>query len=258
MKILSKFSLFLTIIFAILLFRSFVIEPFRIPTSSMSPTLLAGDHILVHRFAYGLRLPYSTKWIARFGEPERGDVVIFSHPDDPNIDYVKRVVGVPGDHIEIRSGELFLNGKNLQSNAYHFSSADRVDRCTALMDNVSTQNIPNNLKPIPYFRKHQNYTFATEDMENGLIHLIQRSKNNPDDIELMTTIPEGKYFVMGDNRDRSQDSRVFGAIPRDYLKGKVDSVWMSFVSDGLKCTSPMSGKKNSSSIRWYRVGRSIY
>ena len=189
---------FFPVLLFVLVIRSFVFEPFRIPSGSMMPTLLQGDFIFVKKYAYGLRLPVTESKILETGEPERGDVVVFRLPSDPSVNYIKRVVGLPGDEIVYQRHRLTINGE--------------VVDIEQAMD-------------------------ATPAEPKFLEHLGERSHNilvtNPaySNMDGTYTVPDGHYFVMGDNRDNSRDSRFIGSIPETHLVGEAVRIWMHL--DGL-------------------------
>ncbi len=184
------------VILIVLIIRSFVIEPFRIPSGSMLPTLEVGDFILVNKFGYGLRLPVVHELIVPVGDPSRGDVAVFRYPEDPSQDYIKRIVGLPGDTVEYVNKRLIINGEPVD-----------VERLGA-------------------WRGDEAFNLLREQL-GGDWHemLVHRS---PDERQLSMTVPEGEYFVMGDNRDRSSDSRFWGTVPRDHLVGQAFFVWLSW------------------------------
>ncbi|HEX7046927.1 MAG TPA: signal peptidase I [Gammaproteobacteria bacterium] len=191
----SLFPVFLVIF----LLRSFVAEPFRIPSSSMEPTLEQGDFILVNKFAYGIRLPIIGTKIVDIGKPERGDVMVFRYPVDPRQDYIKRVIGVPGDEIAYYQKRVYVNGEVLELRPV----GDHVT------ENGMTANV---------FAEHL----------NGEWHHILRMPQRYDPRELRFTVPPGHYFMMGDNRDNSNDSRVWGFVPEENLVGKAFFIWMNW------------------------------
>jgi signal peptidase I len=182
--------------------RSFVVEPFRIPSGSMNPTLYNGDFILVNKFGYGLRCPVGSCKLLPIGEPQRGDVVVFRYPAqsaaDPNMgnDFIKRVVGLPGDHIQYVDKVLTVNGQKV--------------------DNVPAGVFPED-------------GLAQRFAENlvGVHHdiLMNPGVRSP---EVDETVPPGHYFMMGDNRDGSNDSRYWGFVPEENLKGRAILIWMSW------------------------------
>jgi len=192
------------ILLLVLLFRSFLFEPFKIPSGSMIPTLLIGDFIVVNKFAYGLRLPVVNRKILSVGEPERGDVVVFRYPVDPRINFIKRTVGLPGDTITYRDKQLFINGEPVStvSRGRYASSEIKCDtpRADAL-------------------RLEETLGGVTHDI---LLHENSGSRNQ------QWVVPEGHYFVMGDNRDRSNDSREWGFVPESHLMGRAVGIWLNF------------------------------
>lgn len=189
----------------ILLVRSFVVEPFRIPSGSMIPTLVVGDFILVNKFAYGLRLPVGHRKIIPIGEPARGDVVVFRYPENPRQDYIKRVIGVPGDEISYRGDVLYLNGQRVQADYIgpYEESSDPAGR---------------GLSGSELFQEHL----------PGRPHRILETPAARSTLEGSWTVQDGQYFVMGDNRDNSLDSRYWGFVPEGNLVGKAMVVWLSY------------------------------
>ena len=212
----SLFPIFLIV----MLFRSFVYEPFRIPSGSLEPTLLIGDFILVNKFDYGLRLPVAHTKILPLDEPELGDIMVFRWPENPRIDYIKRVVGVPGDEISYINKELIINGKPATQtfDGYAFENAE-VDAPT---------------RPV---------VVKEEDLM-GVKHKIYIRPDVPADNFRGVVVPEGHYFVMGDNRDDSNDSRYWGFVPEENIVGKAVLVWMSWDSVSHK-------------VRFDRIGKAI-
>jgi len=193
---------FFPVILAVFLIRSFVVEPFKIPSGSMMPTLLAGDFILVNKFTYGLRVPILNNTFIEVGKPERGDVFVFHYPPDPSIDYIKRVIGVPGDKIEYRNKQLFINGEPAQ---------------LTLIDDY--QYVAPGLNMVT--AKHY------QEQLGGVSHdvLIEDSSLA---IDGEVVVPAGHYFAMGDNRDNSKDSRFWGFVPEQNLVGKAFLIWWNF------------------------------
>ena len=192
------------ILLIVLLFRSFLFEPFKIPSGSMIPTLLIGDFIVVNKFAYGLRLPVLNTKFLSIGEPERGDVVVFRYPVDPRVNFIKRMVGLPGDTITYRDKKLFINGEELpREQRGRYSSSD-VKCDTPRADAVQ-------------------YTETLGAVQHDiLIHENSGSRGQ------QWEVPEGHYFVMGDNRDRSNDSREWGFVPAENLMGRAVGIWLNF------------------------------
>lgn len=187
---------FFPVLLFVLVVRSFVFEPFRIPSGSMMPTLLEGDFIFVKKYTYGLRLPVTETKVVETGSPERGDVVVFRLPSNPSINYIKRVVGLPGDTVTYERHRLTVNGEVIDLD--------------------------------PSGRRFGNVPIFVEDLD-GRVHdiLIMNPEFSRGDNTYR--VPEGQYFMMGDNRDRSQDSRFIGMIPDEFLVGEAVRVWMHFV-----------------------------
>lgn len=192
---------FFPILFLVFVIRTFLIEPFKIPSGSMMPTLIAGDFIAVNKFSYGLRLPVFNKLIYKIGSPERGDVFVFHYPKDPSIDYIKRVIGLPGDTIRYESKKLFINNQQMSQ--------------TYLGEYEYQLNEDLSLKAKEFLETNNNLSHSI------LIHDIPSET-----IEFI--VPEGHYFAMGDNRDNSSDSRVWGFVPDDLLVGKAFVIWLNF------------------------------
>ena len=194
---------FFPVLLIVFLLRGFVVEPFRIPSGSMLPSLYIGDFILVNKFAYGIKLPVLNKKIIDMGEPARGDIVVFRYPRDPNLDYIKRVIGLPGDKISYYNKVLYVNGKPI--------ARDFVGQY-----------------------KGPGQTFANEYIEKlqGAEHSVLLMPARPNNLQGDYIVPEDMFFVMGDNRDNSNDSRVWGPVPKSNLVGKAFMIWMHF-SDEL-------------------------
>ena len=207
---------FFPVILIVFLLRSFLVEPFKIPSGSMIPTLQIGDFILVNKYTYGVRLPILNTKILEVNHPQRGDVMVFRYPDDPSLDYIKRVVGLPGDKLTYRDKRLWINGDEVPlkpDGEYEF------DRRTFAQQFVETFGqrghrilleerapaLPPFVKQFPF---RQNCTYNTDSMS--------------------CTVPPDHYFVMGDNRDNSSDSRVWGFVPDANIVGKAFFIWFNF------------------------------
>ncbi len=195
---------FFPVLLAILLFRSFITEPFKIPSGSMMPTLLVGDFILVNKFAYGIRLPVLNNKIIDIGEPERGDVMVFRYPMNPKEDYIKRVIGLPGDEITYRNKTLYVNGVK-----------------------VEDTDIGPYTGPSEPGRSMAGAQVMSEDL-TGVKHRIMELPQVYVGHEGTWQVPQGHYFAMGDNRDNSADSRFWGFVPEENLVGKAFLIWMNF------------------------------
>ncbi len=215
---------FFPVILLVFVVRSFVVEPFRIPSGSMLPSLLVGDFILVNKFAYGIRLPVLNKKIIGSGGPSRGDVMVFRFPEDPSINYIKRVVGLPGDRIVYKDKMVFINGKPMKQR-----------------------------DPRPYVRPRSDRRMTdaievTEELGEVTHDILITDRAN---YRAMTYIvPDNKYFVMGDNRDRSNDSRYWGYVPDENLVGRAFLVWFSLDMRG-------NYEWFWDRIVWQRIGDSI-
>lgn len=233
--------------------RGFFFEPFKIPSESMVPTLLVGDHIFVKRYAYGLRIPFTKKWIAEFEDPKRGDVVVFSFPEDESIDFIKRVVGLPGDKVTFKNGEVFINDQKVEWQNVELTTKAKDNPCHINMTEASETMVPDDLEPYPYYQRYTNFQPKLETLPNGQKHYIQRSKVLPMENNDEFIVPERHFFVMGDNRDHSQDSRFWGFVPRENLKGKAEVIWLSINHEDIRCANDLGVL----SIRFDRFGREI-
>lgn len=210
---------FFPVLLIVFLLRSFLFEPFRIPSGSLEPTLLIGDFILVNKFDYGVRLPVIHKKVAGSGAPQRGDIIVFRWPPNPSVNFIKRVIGLPGDHISYVNKELTVNGQKVPQ-----EFLQDVTVQTELSGDAQVQDKMENLLGI----KHHIY--------------IDPSKTSQDYKDIV--VPPGMYFVMGDNRDDSADSRYWGFVPDQNIVGKAVVVWMSWNSGGSMFDW----------IRWRRLG----
>ena len=208
---------FFPILLIVLILRSFVAEPFRIPSGSMMPTLLHGDFILVSKFAYGVRLPVVHKKILDIGLPQRGDVAVFRFPKDPSDDYIKRVIGLPGDLIEYKDKTIYINGEPMaqeKNGVYQGLGLNKLMNGTQ----IYKENLETNIHDI----------------------MVRQPRYNQ---PVMENVPEGHYFVMGDNRDHSSDSRVWGFVPEENLVGRAFLVWMNADFKGKEYNFKRIGKK---------------
>lgn len=195
---------FFPVLAIVLILRSFVAEPFRIPSSSMMPSLLIGDFILVNKFSYGLRLPISNDKVIGTGEPVRGDVVVFRPPHHPEQDWIKRVIGLPGDTVSYRNHVLTINGQQVRS--------DRIGKYIGKGPGEDMTGA----------------TLAAEELP-GRTHPVLTRTDSPFLVQGdgEWTVPAGQYFVMGDNRDNSEDSRFWGFLPEQNLRGKAFVIWLN-------------------------------
>jgi len=209
----------------VLILRSFLYEPFQIPSGSMMPTLLNGDFILVNKYNYGLRDPVARHKFLENGLPERGDVVVFKYPLEPQIDYIKRVIGLPGDRIIYRNKSLYIKPACQESD----------EQCPSFEQVVKTHEATGEYKDGQF-----DLTRYTEELpnktheilvNNNILprtqHYFQQSGTQRDEF----VVPQGQYFVMGDNRDNSLDGRFWGFVPEENLVGEAVAIWMSFDFD---------------------------
>lgn len=205
------------VIAVVFLLRSFLFEPFKIPSGSMIPTLLVGDLILVNKFTYGVRLPVVNTKITQGNSPQRGDVMVFRYPPQPSMDYIKRVVGVPGDEVAYLNKRLTVNGKPVETTALpDFFDQDAMRYFKQFNEQLgehrhrilNTPEVPAFVQSASQFKFRENCRYSVEGVS--------------------CKVPEGHYFMMGDNRDNSLDSRYWGFVPDENIVGKAFFVWMNF------------------------------
>ena len=193
---------FFPVFFIVLILRSFIFEPFKIPSGSMMPTLLIGDFILVNKYDYGLRLPVLHNKVLKNKTPARGDIVVFRYPEDPSIPFIKRIVGLPGDKVSYYNKTLYINDISVTqvlNGRYNATgSGFMMDGASLRIENL-------------------------DDIEHQILVSPNRRSQ-----ELDTVVPEGQYFVLGDNRDNSKDSRFWGFVPDENLVGRAFMIWMNW------------------------------
>jgi len=194
---------FFPVFLVVLVLRSFIAEPFRIPSNSMMPTLLTGDFILVNKFSYGIRIPVLGTKIISIGQPDRGDVIVFKYPQDPSTPFIKRVVGVPGDSIAYDNKWLYLNNEKI--------AQEELGTYTGYGSGVSMTGASLRVEQLP-----------------GKAHEILVIESKRDGRVKPITLGEGEYFVLGDNRDNSRDSRFWGTVPDELLIGRAFTIWMNW------------------------------
>lgn len=208
---------FFPILLFVFLLRSFLVEPYRIPSGSMEPTLLVGDFIVVNKFTYGIRLPVMNKKVITINEPKLGDVMVFRYPPDPKVNFIKRVIGLPGDKIVYQNKQLFINGKHITKKLLQTE--------THVSDENETYPMRLYLEELPE-APHDIYEHLGPGQSVSL------------------TVPDGHYFVMGDNRDESDDSRFWGFVPEQNIIGKAFGLWMSWDAENYR-------------VRFERIGNTI-
>jgi signal peptidase I len=236
---------FFPVALVVLVLRSFIFEPFRIPSDSMMPTLLDGDFIIVNKYAYGLRLPVINKKVVDIGAPKRGDVVVFRYPPNPSVNFIKRLVGLPGDHVEVRDNHIYVNGQPVPTvpGKERFSDGCYINfmlaherlgehEHTAMYCPVAIDRQP--VLPGCNRRGVRGYVCGDEDAPGGI--------RIPD---FDRVIPPGQYLMMGDNRDNSDDGRSWGFVPEENLVGRATRIWFNW--DLGRSGGPM----------WSRIGSKI-
>lgn len=245
---------FFPVLAVVLIVRSFLIEPFNIPSSSMVPTLYTGDFIAVNKYAYGVRLPLSYNKVLDTGKPEHGDVAVFRYPENPSIYYIKRVIGLPGDTVSYNQGKLAINDVPVATKAINFAAnpeltsqlygAGQIAPGQVLSENDAVQMGQQEEGEAEYFQetqgKHQHLVRYLTDMNSSQYapFLQQQAPEvvSSEGTQWRIKVPAGQYFVMGDNRDRSADGRFWGFVPDDNLAGKAVYIWMH-KPPGLKLPS---------------------
>jgi signal peptidase I len=252
---------FFPVAFIVLIVRAFIFEPFRIPSDSMMPTLLDGDFIVVNKFAYGLRWPVINEKFIDLGSPQRGDVVVFRHPPHPEVNFIKRLVGLPGDHVEIHDDHLVINGETIPLE----DKGRYTDGCYVGL-RLSTETIGAHTHQVMSCRTSQSFSSAPgtgSESEPGLpacdrmgfnekygrLRCVETPPNaGPDANDHVfdfDVVPAGFYLMIGDNRDNSDDSRGWGLVPDKNLVGKATRIWFNF------------DLQRSGVVNWSRIGKSI-
>lgn len=211
---------FFPVLLAVWVIRSFLIQPYRVPTGSLEPTIMPGDFIAVNQFSYGVRFPVLNSKIITVGEPKRGDIALFRWPVNPAVVFVKRVIGLPGDHVVYKNKVLYINGKKMTQRF--------------IGTGFDYGNAAGQIQPVDIY----------EENLNGVKHKIFRHAQGGETKNYDLKVPAGHYFMMGDNRDNSDDSRFWGAVPERNFIGKAFGVWMSW--------DPINSK-----VRWNRIGTGL-
>jgi signal peptidase I len=220
---------FLPVAALVLVLRSFIFEPFRIPSDSMMPTLEEGDFLVVNKFAYGLRLPVLNTKFLKIGEPERGDIVVFHYPPNPAVNYIKRVVGLPGDVVRVRDDQLIINGQPVpvsDDGRYNDGCYLNLRLTTEQLGAHRHQTLSCHTSdylaapPVASCRRHIQQSYQCDDAERGTL------PDRNDTIEDLV-VPPGQYLMIGDNRDNSLDGRFWGYVPEDHLVGRATRIWLN-------------------------------
>jgi signal peptidase I len=212
---------FFPVILVVFVLRSFFFEPFRIPSGSMIPTLQIGDLILVNKYQYGVRLPVIHTKILDIGAPRRGDVMVFRFPHNPAQDYIKRVIGLPGDKVEYANRRLVINGTPVPTRAgdryFEEGRVQYYNQFIESLDGIEHRIILNDGPGVPIVQAYQHtHPQACRYSQEGV----------------SCTVPAGHYFMMGDNRDNSEDSRFWGFVPEENIVGRAFFIWMNFGNIG--------------------------
>lgn len=236
----------LTAVLIAFFLRAFVVEAFKIPSGSMIPTLVVGDHIFVNKFVYGIRVPLTKKWLVRFKTPERGETIVFIYPENPKLDFIKRVVGLPGDKIRIDGDDLYVNGEKVRVEPIEVAGVDpeNSNRLTLQSD----ANFPDGSKfrEIPRYPNWEEYQVFLERLGE---HTHLKQEGSFDFLRNREiTVPDDKLFVMGDNRDNSRDSREWGFVPMENVKGRAMFIWLSLRHNE---------QGSIVGVRWDRFGQGI-
>ena len=263
----------------VLFLRAFIVEPFKIPSGSMIPTLLIGDHLFVSKSSYDMGIPFTNIKLVHIADPKRGDVIVFEYPnrehrpEKEGIFYIKRIVGVPGDKIEVKGGVPHLNGKMLEQSVLsdelvskEMPGFDRRGSHVVLEENLPglkhthwVQRYPERMEQIPIAVDQLKQATGQDCIEVGrmidgdmpVINSLLLNEVCP------FVVPEGKYFAMGDNRDDSADSREWGFVNRDLLKGRALFIWYSGAMWNLFGLSGPSSEIDMPIFRWKRFGLEI-
>jgi signal peptidase I len=227
------------LLLAVLAVRWSVASPYVVPTASMEPSIKVGDRLLAWKLAYELKVPFTSYVVARWADPRRGDIIVFRYPQNPSIDYVKRIVGLPGDTVQIIDDVLYLNGKAQEQTDHN---SDR-----SVLDDIDDQ------KDIKFLARENLDGFDHWVMRNQILSRDPELARWPFDGSGAYTVPADSFLVIGDNRDNSLDSRFWGPVPRSYIHGKGIFVIWSF--------NPPKGEGFFSGLmkgfRWYRFGAGL-
>jgi signal peptidase I len=237
---------FFPVALVVLVLRSFIFEPFRIPSDSMMPTLLDGDFIIVNKYAYGLRLPVINRKIVAVGAPQRGDVVVFRYPLDPSVNYIKRLVGLPGDHVEVRNDKITVNGQPVPfkvlgayNDGCYVNFQLAQEQLGAHTHEAMLCPVPLDVSPapLPGCNRKEVRGYNCGDAQSAAMFAEPQVFSRD--------VPPGQYLMMGDNRDNSEDGRVWGFVPEQNLVGKATRIWFNW------------DPQRSGGPTWSRMGSAI-
>ena len=235
---------FFPVLAVVLVVRSFLIEPFNIPSSSMVPTLYTGDFIAVNKFAYGVRLPLTYSKVIDTGSPEHGDVMVFRYPEDPSVHYIKRVIGLPGDTVSYDNGMLAINDIAVKTETVDYAANPELTSQLHSAGQVAPGQTLSEAEAMQMGQLEEEQAQYNREIQGDNEHLVRYlegmnssqyapylQQQDPEVIssagtQWRITVPEGEYFVMGDNRDRSLDGRFWGFVPDKNLAGKAVYIWM--------------------------------
>ena len=235
---------FFPVLAVVLVVRSFLVEPFNIPSSSMVPTLYTGDFIAVNKYAYGVRLPLTYNKVVDIGEPEHGDVVVFRYPENPSIYYIKRLIGLPGDTVSYSQGTISINDVPVDTTPIDFDANAELTSQLYLPGQMGPGQVLTEESAAAMGQQEEDAAKYFQETQGDNKHLVRYldgmnsaqyapflQQQSPEVVDSEGTewrieVPEGQYFVMGDNRDRSADGRFWGFVPDENLAGKAVYIWM--------------------------------
>lgn len=219
----------------ILGFRWLAYEPFVIPSASMMPNLLIHDHLFVNKYSYGIKAPFGDGWLVRFSEPQRGDIVVFRYPEKREVFFIKRLIGLPGDQIKVQNGQITLNGKPWVIRPISQGFYKDEDEFAYYYEGIPNYDVSKSIEEInkdheaAFKKKMADESIKIYDHPEYNEHLIRlySTAEHVDPVEKTFIVPQHQFFVMGDNRDQSHDSRFWGFVPEKLLIGRAAIIWLS-------------------------------